>query len=246
MIVMPAVDVRGGRCVQLVGGDPTREAVSLADPVAVAQRWRSLGFRSLHLVDLDAALEHGGNTSPIERILEEAPGDAQVGGGIRDEAAIDHWLERGARRVIVGTRAVDDPEWLARQAEARPGRLIVAADVRDGQVLRRGWTEASQWRLLDLLGVLSSVPVAGVLITDVGREGQLVGVDSEWVESVVAACDTPERDPLRLWISGGVGSEHDIRTLSGLGVHGVVVGMALYTERISVNAIEEFMGGQSV
>ncbi len=238
MIVAPAVDVRQGRCVQLVGGDPGHEAIALDDPVAAAQRWRECGFGTLHLVDLDAALAAGQNSQAIEQILTDVPGDAQVGGGIRTEADIDRWLSVGAARVIVGTSAVDDPEWAVRQAEARPGQLIVAADVKENRVLRRGWTDSSQWSVLDFLDVLSSAPLAGVLITDVGREGRLSGIDAPWIESVVAAHQT-----LPLLMSGGVTSAKDVRDLAKMGVDGVVIGMALYTGRIDPTELEEFMGG---
>lgn len=242
MIVAPAVDVRGGRCVQLVGGDPSHEAVSLDDPVAAARGWRAHGFATLHVVDLDAALDHGDNRDAIERIFTEAPGDVQVGGGIRSDDDVAYWLERGASRVIVGTRAVNDPEWALGQAEAYPGQIIVAADVRDGTVLRRGWTDASEWTLLDFLQRLEAAPIGGVLITDVGREGQLVGVDQEWTRSLVerpaAGADRP-----RLLMSGGVADASDVRALADLGVDGVVIGMALYTGRIDPNELQAFKGG---
>lgn len=239
MIVSPAVDVRNGRCVQLVGGDPEREAVTLEDPVATAKQWRTQGFSTLHLVDLDAALGDGENSDVIERILAEAPGDAQVGGGIRSAADIERWLERGAQRVIVGTTAVEDPEWAARQAHAAPDRIIVAADVRDGRVLRRGWKETSDWLVHDFLEVLATAPFAGVLITDVSREGQLDGIDEPWIRSVV------EAHPLRLWMSGGVSTGADVRTLADIGVHGVVIGMALYTGQIDATQVADYLTGGS-
>ena len=237
MIVAPAVDLRGGRCVQLVGGDPDQEAVALANPTAVARSWRERGFATLHLVDLDAALGHGSNAAQIRDILSNAPGDAQVGGGVRSEANIDTWLEAGAARVIVGTSAVNDPDWAIRQAEARPNRIVIAADVRDGQVLRRGWTEASDWPLEEFLGALSAAPVAGALITDVGREGRLEGMDNPWIEQVA------ESQTLDLWMSGGVTSIDDVRMLKRAGVHGVVIGMALYTGRIDPDEVRELSGG---
>lgn len=241
MIVAPAVDVRGGRCVQLVGGDPTREAVSLDDPAAAARGWRDHGFETLHIVDLDAALGHGDNRDAIGRVFDEAPGDVQVGGGIRTDDDVTYWLERGASRVIVGTRAVNDPDWALRHAESYPGQIVVAADVRDGIVLRRGWTDASEWSLLDFLRRLEAAPFGGVLITDVGREGQLLGVDREWTRSVVER-PTASDDRLRLLMSGGVADASDVHALADLGVDGVVIGMALYTGRINPNELQAFKG----
>ena len=143
MIAVPAVDLRGGRCVQLVGGRPTDERVSLPDPAAVARRWSNMGFNSLHVVDLDAALDAGDNAGVVAEVLAASPADAQVGGGVRTQDRAETLLALGASRVVVGTRAVDDRAWLEELARACPGRVVVAADVRDGTVLRKGWTEAS-------------------------------------------------------------------------------------------------------
>lgn len=226
MIVAPAVDVRGGRCVQLVGGDPEQEAVSLTDPVAAARRWRELGFNTLHLVDLDAALGAGDNQEVLTRVLRDVPGDAQVGGGVRTEADVAAWLDAGADRVVVGTRAVDDPEWATELASRYPGHVVIAADVREDRVLRRGWQETSGWTLADFMNRLAAAPIAGFLVTDVGREGRLVGLDGVWLARVV------ERSPHPVWASGGVGTTNDLTIAKQHGAHGVVVGMALYTGAI--------------
>jgi len=228
---IPAVDLKGGRCVQLVGGRPEDERISLPDPVAVARGWREQGFRVLHVVDLDAALgtkagtkgESGDNLDLVARIAREVPGELQVGGGVRDEARAEALIDVGVDRVIVGTRAVDDPEWLAALAERHPGRIAVAADIRDGVVLRRGWTEASQLRIQDFLHTLASLPLAGVLCTDVGREGRLEGIDREGVSEVLAESAHP------VWISGGVTTVAELAFLAEQGAAGAVLGMALYT-----------------
>src|SRR5690606_12676792 len=130
MIAVPAVDLRGGRCVQLVGGRPEEERVSLPDPVAVAERWWAAGFTTLHVVDLDAALGVGDNLPVLERLLGATPATTQVGGGVRDDARIERLLGAGADRVVVGTKAIDDPEWLASAAARHPGRLVLALDTR--------------------------------------------------------------------------------------------------------------------
>jgi phosphoribosylformimino-5-aminoimidazole carboxamide ribotide isomerase len=220
---IPAVDLKGGRCVQLVGGRPEDERVSLPDPVAVARGWREQGFRVLHVVDLDAALGSGDNLDLVGRIAREVPGELQVGGGVRDEARAEALIDVGVDRVIVGTRAVDDLDWLAALAERHPARIAVAADIRDGVVLRRGWTEASQLRIQDFLQTLASLPLAGVLCTDVGREGRLEGIDREGVSEVLAASAHP------VWISGGVTTVAELAFLAEQGAAGAVLGMALYT-----------------
>ena len=189
MIVAPAVDLRGGRCVQLVGGRPEEEKVSLPDPVAQALYWWEAGFRTLHVIDLDAALSQGHNRHIIEKIVQETPATLQVGGGVRDQASIQRLLELGVHRVIVGTRAIDDPEWLESIAGKHPLRIMVAADVRRGEVVRKGWTESSGIPILDLLKNLGPLPLAGILNTDVSREGRMAGMDLDAAANVVRGSD---------------------------------------------------------
>jgi phosphoribosylformimino-5-aminoimidazole carboxamide ribotide isomerase len=236
MIAIPAVDLLEGRCVQLVGGRPEEERVSLPDPVAVAKDWRARGFRTLHVVDLDAALDRGDNLSLVSRIAEEAPGELQVGGGIRDGERVDALLAAGVDRVIVGTRAVDDREWLQALAERVPGHVVVAADVRDGQVLRRGWREGTGIELDRFLDEVADLPLAGVLCTDVGREGKVEGVSRGSVAAVVAATDHP------VWISGGISTVEELRFLREVGAEGAVLGMALYTGALDADAVAEEFG----
>lgn len=236
VIAVPAVDLRGGRCVQLVGGDPADEPVSLPDPVGVARDWRSQGFAALHVVDLDGALEQGDNRSIVARIAAEAPGDLQVGGGIRDDESADAMIAAGADRVIVGTRAISDPDWLEELVGRYPGRVVVAADVRDGIVLRRGWSEATGLPVGELLGELATLRLGGILCTDVGREGRVRGIDRPSVEAVLA------RTAHRVWISGGVTTIDELRFLKGAGAAGAVLGMALYTGVLNADQVAEEFG----
>jgi phosphoribosylformimino-5-aminoimidazole carboxamide ribotide isomerase len=237
-LAVPAVDLRGGRCVQLVGGRPDAERVSLPDPVAVARRWRAQGFRALHVVDLDAALGGGDNLELVEAIAREAPGELQVGGGIRDDARADLLLAAGADRVVVGTRALDDPDWLAALAERHPGAVVVAADVRDGIVLRKGWTESSGLEVTDFLASLGALPLAGVLCTDVSREGRVEGIDRTAAARVLAA------SPHAVWISGGVTTTDELGFLASGGAAGAVLGMALYTGVLDPEAVARRWGGE--
>lgn len=222
MRAVPAVDVRRGRCVQLVGGRPEEERVSLPDPAAVARRWWSAGFRSLHVVDLDAALGSGDNRDVVRRILDATGADVQVGGGVRDEAAVEGLLAGGADRVVVGTRAVADPKWLAAVSRSRPERIVVAADVRAGEVLLRGWTEGAGVAVEELLARLGPLPLAGVLCTDVSREGRLEGIERGSVRRVLDAATHP------VWISGGITTLDELAFLAEAGAEGAVLGMALY------------------
>jgi phosphoribosylformimino-5-aminoimidazole carboxamide ribotide isomerase len=231
MIVAPAIDLRGGRCVQLVGGRPDEERVSLPDPLAVAEEWWATGFRALHLVDLDAALGSGDNLELLRGLLVGTPAVTQVGGGVRDTDRADALLQAGADRVIVGTRAIDDPPWLTELAHRHPGRVVVAADTRDGQVLRKGWTEGAGLSVADLLRRLDPVPIAGILTTDVGREGRMEGMDRDSMARTLRDSGHP------VWASGGISSEDDLEWLEDHGAEGAVLGMALYTDTLDARHV---------
>ncbi len=231
MIAWPAVDLKGGRVVQLVGGRPETERVSLPDPVDVARRWLDLGFRALHVVDLDAALGTGDNRPAIEAILAAVDAPVQVGGGIRDDEAVDFWLARGAERVIAGTRAVRDRAWLERVSTRQPGRVLVAADTRAGQVLVRGWTESAGLDLRAFVRDLAPLPLAGVLVTDVAREGGLGGADIALFRDIVAHASHP------VLAAGGIASVEDLRRLADAGIAGAVLGMAIYAGDIDAGRV---------
>jgi phosphoribosylformimino-5-aminoimidazole carboxamide ribotide isomerase len=228
MRVYAAVDVRGGAAVQLVGGRPETEKIRLPDPAAVARGWLDAGFSAIHVVDLDAALGHGDNGAAVAEIARAVAGRAslQVGGGIRDDEAVARTLELGADRVVVGTRGVEDRAWLESTAAAHPGRIVLAADVKGGFVLSRGWTEATDLDAVAFLEGLDPLPLAGVLVTDVDREGREGGADAALFRRLVAATRHP------LMAAGGIAAAADIEALARAGVDGAVLGMALYSGRI--------------
>lgn len=233
MIAIAAVDVREGACVQLVGGDFGRERVRLPDARGAAGRWASAGFRRLHVVDLDAAAGRGGNRATIDGVIAAVTVPVQVGGGIRDGAAIAGWLERGAERVVVGTRAVADPEWLAAATAAYPGRLVVAADVRGADVVTHAWRGSAGRDIRSLLRDVAGLALAAVLVTAVHREGRLEGPDLRLMEDLAARTAQP------LLASGGVSTMEDLRALAGIGIAGAIVGMALYTGALDARAVAE-------
>jgi phosphoribosylformimino-5-aminoimidazole carboxamide ribotide isomerase len=226
MIAAPAVDLQGGRCVQLVGGRPEDVRVSLPDPVAQAERWYEQGFGTLHVVDLDAALGTGDNIDLILRIVATTSAETQVGGGIRDGSRARELLGSGVDRIVVGTRALDDRDWLARLAQEWPGRVMVALDTKEGRILRKGWTEETGLELASYLPGLAALPLAGILATDVGREGRLEGIDR------TAVGETIRLSPHPLWASGGVTTVDELEYLNEAGAAGAVLGMALYTETL--------------
>lgn len=240
MIAIPALDLREGACVQLVGGDFGNERVRKPDPIAVAVEWQAAGFAALHVVDLDAATGRGDNTALVGELFANLTIPVQVGGGVRDEAAIDRLLSLGAERVVVGTRALTDPGWLERAATRAPGRLVVAADVRGRNVLTHGWTRSLDSPLEAVLDRLASLPLAAILITAVHNEGKMTGPDLELTR------EASERLPHPVQASGGISGLTDLRALADANAAGAVIGMALYTGAIDAReAAREFGGAPS-
>jgi phosphoribosylformimino-5-aminoimidazole carboxamide ribotide isomerase len=240
VIAIPAIDLRDGACVQLVGGSYDAERVRLEDPVAVARRWRDLGFRHLHVVDLDAATGRGCNDETVARILEaSADVDVQVGGGVRSLERARALLASGASRVVAGTRALEDSEWLVALAGELPSRVVVAVDVRDSQPVVRGWSETIALDLARVVGSLDNLPLAGLLVTAVDVEGRLDGPDLALTQSIA------QTSTHRITAAGGITRLEDLRTLAALGVWGAVIGMALYTGHMhAAQCAAEFGGAQ--
>lgn len=231
MIVIPAVDLREGACVQLVGGSFADERLRRPDPVLVAREWEDVGFRRLHVVDLDAALGKGSNMAVIEEILRETNAEVQVGGGVRTTEVVEQLFRAGADRVVVGTRALEEPEWLANLAELYPGAIVVATDVRERRVVTRGWVRTLPIDILDVVAELNPLPLAALLVTAVHKEGQMQGTDLALMEDVVETSQAP------VIASGGVASMDDLRSLEHRGLAGVVIGMALYTGALDSRAL---------
>lgn len=230
MIAIPAVDLRDGCCVQLIGGSYERESIRLDDPVKVAASWKARGFPQLHVVDLDAALGVGSNRDIIRAILQDVDCQIQVGGGIRTTQQIEDLISDGAARVILGTRAIEDRRWLSEVANEFPGVVLVAADVRGRQVVTHGWTVESALDVSLLIEELNACPVAGVLVTAVHLEGRMKGPDLDLAGEAVAASDHP------VYASGGIAEMADLRALAARGVHAAVVGMAIYTGALDSSA----------
>ena len=238
MIAIPAVDLRDGACVQLVGGSYERERVRVADAPAAARRWRELGFGALHVVDLDAATGRGSNDAVVGRLVSDTDGVAtQVGGGVRSTERVASLLAAGAARVVAGTRALEDQAWLRDVTAAHPGRVMVAVDVRDGRPMVRGWTAALPRDLAAVLASLDELPLAGILVTAVHVEGQLKGPDVRLVRRVVRA------SLHRVVAAGGITTLQDLRALAGEGAWGAVIGMALYTGDMDAAACAAEFGG---
>ena len=230
MEVIPAIDLKGGRCVRLAQGDFARETVFSDDPLATARLWQRQGGQRLHLVDLDGAA--GGkpvHLNVISAIVADLDIPVQVGGGIRSEATANAWLTAGVDRVVIGTAAVRDPALVRTLCEQHGShRVVVAVDAKDGMVALQGWTEASRVSVLELAGQMAELGVTRLLYTDIARDGMLSGPDLE--TNALLAQETG----LAVLASGGVASAGDIRDLAATGVEGVVVGRALYTGAVDL------------
>ena len=239
MIAIPAIDLRDGACVQLVGGSYDRERVRLEDPVAVAHRWYDDGFRRLHVVDLDAATERGSNARVIQQILETSGAAVQVGGGVRTTEQVDALLAAGARHVVVGTRAIEHPDWLAEIVARHPQAIIVAADVRGRALVSRGWSATLPTNVADFVREVEALPLAGLLVTAVHLEGEMRGPDLTLVEEIAASTAIP------VIASGGVGKIGDLRALAERGAAAAVIGMALYTGAVDPRTVAAEFGEAS-
>jgi phosphoribosylformimino-5-aminoimidazole carboxamide ribotide isomerase len=233
MIAIPAVDLRDGACVQLVGGSFDDERIRLPEPLAVARRWKEAGFRHLHVVDLDAAKGQRTNTDVVTAIL--ALGDAKVGvgGGVRSSDDVARLLDAGASHVVVGTRAIDDATWLADVTAQFPGRVVVAADVRERAVVTHAWTRRLELDVLWFVAQLDTLELGGILVTAVHVEGLMQGPDLRLIEDVVNATRHP------VTTSGGITTIDDLRALQSRGAHACVIGMALYSGALDGNAVAE-------
>jgi phosphoribosylformimino-5-aminoimidazole carboxamide ribotide isomerase len=236
MQVIPAIDLRDGACVQLVGGSYADERVRIADPLAVAENWAELGFGRIHLVDLDAATGRGSNRETVKAILDgRATQRVQCGGGVRDLETIAELLAAGASEVVLGTRAIEDRIWLEDAVSSYPNRIIVAADTKGRRLVTRGWSETDSRNVIDFVDELSVFPLAAILVTAVDREGRMEGPDLALMEEIILRTTVP------LQASGGVRSIDDLRALDELGVSAAIVGMALYTGTMDTQTIiEEF------
>jgi phosphoribosylformimino-5-aminoimidazole carboxamide ribotide isomerase len=230
VIAIPALDLRAGAAVRLAGGEYSREQLRIGDPLGVARMWERIGFRQLHIVDLDAAFGIGANDQVITDVLASTRMDVQVGGGIRTDDHIERLLERGARRVVVGTQALEDTEWLDDVAARFPHELIVAADVRDRRIVTRGWLRTLPADIIETVHELNGLPLAGVLVTAVHRQGLQRGTDLALMEDVAGAASIP------VYAAGGIASLDDLRALSDRGVSAAIVGLALYSGAIDPRA----------
>ena len=230
MILFPAIDLKEGLAVRLEQGDMTRATVFHRDPAAQAHNFEQQGFEYLHIVDLDGAFAGKPmNAAAVDRVLETVHVPVQLGGGVRDTATVESWLEKGVTRVIIGTAAVRDPPFVKQAARDYPGRIAVGLDARDGKVAVEGWAENSQLSTLEIARRFEDVGVAAIIYTDIARDGMLQGLNLDTTIILADAISIP------VIASGGLASIEDIKRLlepRAKKLAGAIVGRALYDGRL--------------
>lgn len=234
MIIYPAIDIRGGRCVRLTEGRFDAETVFADDPAEMALKWAGLGAEFLHLVDLDGALAGEGKNVPvIERILQSVNIPVQLGGGIRNLETIEKLLALGVTRLILGSAAVKNPQLVEEACKKYPGHIAVGIDAKNGEVAIEGWGKGSGVAATELAKKMAAYGVETIIYTDISRDGMLSGVNVEATAALARACGVP------IIASGGVASLEDIRRVKAVesdGVQGCIIGKAIYTGAVDLKA----------
>ena len=237
MRIIPAVDIKEGRCVRLVQGKADKETVYSNDPLSMANHWDEEGAQTIHVVDLDGAFQGSPiNSEIVKKIIYSSSVDIQVGGGIRTLEAIEKYVKAGAYRVILGTIAQKEPEFVEEACRRFPNKIIIGIDAQNGLVAVKGWVEVSEQKATDLAQKMKSFGIAGFIFTDISRDGMLQGPNLESIKEFAECAQLP------VIASGGVSRLEDIKNLAKLesyGVEGVIIGKALYDKTISFKEARE-------
>ena len=224
MEVIPAIDLKDGRCVRLLQGDFDKETVFSTDPAAVARRWQEAGAPRIHVVDLQgAASGHAHNSEAVARILEAVDIPIQLGGGVRNMESLEGWLARGVQRVVLGTAAVEDPDFLIEACSKFGDAVIVGIDARDGKVAASGWTRTTEVDAISFIEGVGELGARRIIYTDIATDGMLKGPNLASVRQITS------RTALPIIASGGVSTNDHLLSLKALGVEGAIIGRALYT-----------------
>jgi len=231
MKVIPAIDIKGGKCVQLVGGKPGTERVQIDDVRGVALRWQEEGAEMIHIVDLDSALGSGDNGQLIERMIGELRVPVQVGGGIRSVAKVDRLFDIGSERVVIGTKAIQDRRFAEEVSENHRDAIVISVDSSSGEVLVDGWQGRTGLGTVSVAKDLAGLPIWGFLYTNVDVEGRLRGVNPGPVAELVRSVQRP------VIASGGITTQADLDSLRSVGAHSAVIGMAIYTGAMDFSKI---------
>jgi phosphoribosylformimino-5-aminoimidazole carboxamide ribotide isomerase len=229
MEVYPAIDLRGGKCVRLRQGDYNQETVFGDDPAEMARRWVAQGATRLHLVDLDGARDGTlANRLAVAAIIAAVETPCQLGGGVRDEDAIRQLLALGLSRLVIGTRAIKEPEWFAGMCRIFPRQLALGIDARNGLAATDGWLETSGASAVELARSFAALPLAAIVYTDIAKDGMMEGPNLDAMEEMARAVDVP------VIASGGVTTAEDVANLACRGLAGCIIGRALYEGSLSL------------
>lgn len=229
LLIYPAIDIRDGKCVRLIKGDYARETIYGDSPADMAEQWQQQGAQIIHVVDLDAAKDGTPkNYDAIEAIVRRVSVPVQLGGGIRDQDIIQRYTDLGVSRLVVGTKAVKDPQWFAEMAQAYPDRLVAGIDANGDDVATDGWIKSSGVSPITIAKQLESLPIAGIVYTDIAKDGMLQGPNLE------AMTRMAQEVSASVIASGGVSNRDDIVALKTTGVSGCIVGRALYENRLTL------------
>lgn len=237
MLIIPAIDIIGGKVVRLEKGDFSKEKVYSSDPLEIAKNWEEKGAEFLHIVDLDGAREGKiKNVAIITNIMKNIKVPCEVGGGIRDRADIDYFLKNGAARVVLGTKAFEDSDYLRRLIDNFNEKIVVSCDFSGNNVVKKGWQEKTTLGTMDAVKQLQTIGVKTIVVTDISVDGTLTGPNFDILKEILAAVD------ISIIASGGVSSLEDIKRLRAIknkNLEGVIIGKALYENKIDLKeAIE--------
>ena len=235
MLIIPAIDLKDGKCVRLKQGRMEDDTVFSDDPAATAQHWVNEGARRLHLVDLNGAFAGAPIHKPVVEAIAKAQPELpiQIGGGIRSLETIEHYLDAGVSFVIIGTKAVKEPEFVEEACKKFAGRIIVGIDAINGMVATDGWANVTEVKAVDLAKRFADAGVSSIVYTDIARDGMLCGASAEFYAALQG-----EFPGVEITVSGGIGSMADIEALDGAGLRSVIVGKALYEGRITLEELK--------
>jgi phosphoribosylformimino-5-aminoimidazole carboxamide ribotide isomerase len=229
MQIWPAIDLRGAKCVRLQQGDYSRETVFGDDPAEMARRWVAQGAECLHLVDLDGARDGtAANKEAVTAILDAVDIPCELGGGVRSGQTIQEWLDAGITRLVIGTKALKEPEWFRKMCQQYPHRLVLGIDARNGRVATDGWLDTSDLAATEMAVQFASEPIAAIVYTDIATDGMMAGPNLDAMREMNEAVDIP------VVASGGVTSADDVQQLARLGMAGCIIGRSLYEGRLTI------------
>ncbi|MBC8353332.1 MAG: 1-(5-phosphoribosyl)-5-[(5-phosphoribosylamino)methylideneamino]imidazole-4-carboxamide isomerase [Planctomycetes bacterium] len=229
MQIWPAIDLRGGKCVRLQQGDYNRETVFGDDPAAMARRWVDEGAEFLHLVDLDGARDGtSANKAAVAAILATVDIPCELGGGVRDEVTIKSWLDAGLNRLVIGTKALKEPDWFREMCRRYPKQLVLGIDASNGRVATDGWLDVSEVSATEMAQQYADQPLAAIVYTDIAKDGMMAGTNLPAMQEMKEAVDVP------VIASGGVTNVEDVRQLARVEMAGCIIGRALYEGTLTI------------